>query len=139
MNATELVAVGGVVGGIVSQVLNFAIARYKASKQSDTEEKKLELDWQKEFNEATSTFRAELQETIKDLRHEVSELRDDVERLRKEKMNLEEDVTRLRSKNEEQATEISRLTRQNVLLESERKKLEARVKELERKQNGGET
>ncbi len=137
MNATELVAVGGVVGGIVSQVLNFAIARYKASKQSDTEEKKLELDWQKEFNEATATFRAELQDTIKDLRQEVADLRSDVDRLRKEKMDLEEDVVRLRSKNEEQANEIDKLTRQNVLLESERKKLEARVKELERIQKGG--
>jgi predicted nuclease with TOPRIM domain len=137
MTAAELVAVGGVVGGIVSQVLNFAIVRYKASRQSDTDEKKLELDWQKEFNDATSNFRAELHDTIKDLRQEVADLRNDVDRLRKEKLDLEEDVTRLRGKNEEQAREINRLTKQNTFLESEREKLEVRVKELERIQKGG--
>ena len=138
MNSAELIALGGVAGTILSQVLNFCINKYKVSKETNTEEKKIDLDWQKEFNAATTAFRGELQETIKELRQEVSDLRDDVEKLRTDRMNLEEEVTRLRGKNDSQNEEIARLIKQNVSLKNENDKLELRVQELERK-NGGET
>ena len=137
MTTGEWVAISGAVGAILSQILNYGINKYKVSRQSTTEEKKLELDWQKEFNEATKSFRAELQCTIKELRSEVLELRNDVERLRDEKIKLEEEVIRLRTKNEVQIDEIVSLKKQNAQLETDRRKLEDRVKELERKQNGG--
>lgn len=134
MNSAELIALGGVAGTILSQVLNFAINRYKVSKGAETSDKKLELDWTKEFNAATAAFRIELQGTIKELRQEVSDLRDDVDKLRTDKMNLEEEVTRLRGRNESQNEEIARLSKQNTSLKNENEKLELRVRELERKQ-----
>lgn len=138
MNSAELIALGGVAGTILSQVLNFAINKYKVSKQSYCDDKKLELDWQKEFNAATAAFRGELQETIKELRTEVADLRNDVDKLRTEKSNLEEEVTRLRSKNETLNEEVVKLNRQNASLKSENDQLERRVQELER-QNGGKS
>lgn len=137
MKTAEMIALSGAVGAILSQVLNFVINKYKVAKQSETADKKIELDWQIEFNNATAAFRTELYATIKDLKQEILDLRNDVDKLRTEKINLEEEVARLRGKNEVQNEEIVRLTKQNVFLEDERQKLEARVQELENKPEGG--
>jgi chromosome segregation ATPase len=138
MNDAVLISVATVAGAILTKFVDYLTTRRNTSKQSETEDKKMDLDWQKEFNAATAAFRVELQDTIKELRQEVSDLRDDVDKFRTDKMNLEEEVTRLRGKNDSQNEEIARLIKQNVSLKNENDKLELRVQELERK-NGGET
>ncbi|MFA5036904.1 MAG: hypothetical protein WC479_06985, partial [Candidatus Izemoplasmatales bacterium] len=138
MNDAVLVSVAGAMGAVLTKGLDYLISKRTTSTQSEADDKKFELDWQKEFNAATSAFRCELQETIKELRSEVSDLREDVDKLRTDKMNLEEEVTRLRSKNEALNEEVVRLSKQNNVLKTENDQLERRVQELER-QNGGKT
>jgi chromosome segregation ATPase len=134
MNDAVIISVAGIVGAFLTKGVDYLISKRNTNKQSENEDKKLELDWAKEFNAATAAFRVELQDTIKELRQEVSDLRDDVDKLRTDKMNLEEEVTRLRGRNEAQNEEIARLIKQNTSLKNENEKLELRVRELERKQ-----
>jgi chromosome segregation ATPase len=136
MTEALAISLAGIIGAVLTKGVDYLISKRNTVKQSETEEKKIDLDWQKEFNAATAAFRGELQETIKELRQEVSDLRDDVDKLRTDKINLEEEVTRLRGKNDSQNEEIARLIKQNASLKNENDKLELRVQELER-QNGG--
>jgi chromosome segregation ATPase len=138
MTEALAISLAGIIGAVLTKGVDYLISKRTSSKQCETADKQLELDWQKEFNAATAAFRGELQETIKELRNEVSDLRDDVDKLRSEKSNLEEEVTRLRSKNETLNEEVVKLNRQNASLKSENDQLERRVQELER-QNGGKS
>jgi chromosome segregation ATPase len=136
MTIPEIIALTSTLSVALVKILDLLVKKYKVTNDSKIAEQKIDIEWQKEFNDANAKFREELHCEIKSLRTEVSDLRTDVSNLRKEKLDLEEEVTRLRGKNEALNEEVSRLKTQNTSLGEERRKLELRVQELEKNSGG---